>query len=301
MKRTSANRFVNLADTELIDLLHSMGDGLPREVAEEILARGPRMIPYLYVIVSDKSSWTRFLPEWWATVHSTYLLGAFSTVETIPALLSALRWADAFDCEWVTEDLPSMFGRLGEPAYGPLLSVVRDVSAGYGARAIALTSMASIALKTKILKTPFLDLAAGILSDVTEPVPLRQAAGNILLDFRAGHHREALVKFGREESRRKEDIPEYEGVFYDYEVDEILGSEDLDGDLAYYSRDWMVFYDAEERERRREFWDEEQVSYGREHLNPEENGQRSHDRADHSLCPCGSGRHFKDCCIKRVH
>ena len=300
MNRTGESRFRNLADIELIDLLHTMGDGLPREVVDEILARGPRMIPYLYVIVAEKSSWTRYLPEWWAAVHATYILGAFGTQETLPALLSALRWSDAFDCEWVTEDLPSMFGRLGEPAYGPLLTIVRELPAGYGARAIALSSMAAVALKEKTLKTPFLDLAARILADATEPVPLRQAAGNILLDMRSNAHREELIRFGREESRRKDDIPEYEGVFYDGEVDEILASEDLNGDLAYYSREWLSFYDPDERERRREFWEEEQANAGREGSRGEDE-PGSDRRENHTLCPCGSGKHFRDCCIKRVH
>ena len=182
MNRTGESRFRNLADIELIDLLHTMGDGLPREVVDEILARGPRMIPYLYVIVAEKSSWTRYLPEWWAAVHATYILGAFGTQETLPALLSALRWSDAFDCEWVTEDLPSMFGRLGEPAYGPLLTIVRELPAGYGARAIALSSMAAVALKEKTLKTPFLDLAARILADAWDHLAVGLSGAIAMLD-----------------------------------------------------------------------------------------------------------------------
>lgn len=293
-------RFRNLSDVELIDLMHSMGDGLPREVVDELLDRGSRVIPYLYVIVSDKTAWTRPIPDWWATVHATYILGAFEIPETLPALLSALRWADAFDCEWVTEDLPSMFGRLGDIAYGPLQAVARDVSAGWGARSIALSSMAAVALRARHLKEPFLDFAAYILSDVTEPVPLRQTAANTLMDFRSDAHRQLLLSFGREEAQRKEDIPEYEGVFYDYEVDEFLSSDDAQKDLHYYRRDWLVFYDPEERERRREFWDEEQHSIDSE-LTAKAEAEKAFEPTGITLCPCGSGRSYSDCCMKKMH
>jgi len=301
MKRIAEKRFRNLSDVELIDLMHTMGDGLPREVVDEVLDRGHRMIPYFYVIVSDKTSWTRPLPDWWACVHATYMLGAFETQETMPALLSALRWSDAFDCEWVTEDLPSMFGRLGQVAYGPLQAVVRDISAGWGARSIALSSMAAVAITTPFLKEGFLDFASYVLADVTEPLALRQSAANILMDFRSQAHRQILLNFGREEAVRKEEIPDYDGVFYDYEVDEFLHADDTRMDLDYYKRDWLIFYDSEERERRREFWEDEQLSAGQ--------GAAHDPDAEHgfepdrylSQCPCGSGRLYSECCMKKVH
>lgn len=295
-----SKRFRNLSDVEIIDLMHSMGDGLPREVVDEALDRGSRIIPYLYVIVSDKSAWTRPLPDWWATVHATYILGAFEAPETLPALLSALRWADAFDCEWVTEDLPSMFGRLGEISYAPLQAVALDASAGWGARSIALSSMAAVTLKERQLRERFLDFAAHILSDVTEPVPLRQTAANVLMDFRSGAHRQLLLMFGREESQRKEEIPEYEGVFYDYEVDEFLNDGEGQKDLYYYRRDWLAFYEPDERERRREFWDEEQQTLKRE-LDETEQAEKNFDPGMVTLCPCGSGRSYADCCLKKMH
>lgn len=301
MKRQEAKRFRNLADIELIDLLHSMGDGLPREVVDEVLDRGQRMIPYLYVIVSTKHAWTRPIPEWWATVHASYILGAFETPETLPALLSALRWSDAFDCEWVTEDLPSMFGKLGQVAYGPLQAVVKDLPAGWGARSIALSSMAAVAMKAEFLKPQFLDYAAAILSDHTEPVPLRQAAANILMDFRSYRHKKLLVDFGAEESGRKEEIPDYEGVFYDFEVEEFLTNDDHLADQEYYQRDWMMFYDVEERERRRDFWEEEQLHFAR---SVEEQGvfKAGFDKlSGSSQCPCGSGKKYSDCCVKKLH
>lgn len=297
MKRTDEKTFRSLSDAELIELLHTAGDGLPREIVDEFLERGHRMIPYLFVIVSDKGGWTRPLPEWWAVVHATYILGAYETPEALTGLLSALRWADAFDCEWVAEDLPSMFGRLGKTAYGPLLSVVRDVSAGWGARSIALSGMAGTCITAHFLRESFLEFAARLAGDQGEALPLRQTAANILLDFRAKQHRKVLVRFGREESQRKEEIAGYEGAFYDWEVDEFLEADESGEDLEYFERDWLVFYDAEERERRRDYWAEEQKKAEAER--PDEEVFESERYFSH--CPCGSGKPYRECCMRKMH
>jgi hypothetical protein len=112
-------RFRSLSDSELVDLLYTAGDRLPREAVDEILLRASRMLPQLAEIVVDKASWMSGVPEWWAVVHATYILGAMRDRDALVPLLTALRWADAFDCDWVTDDLPSIFSCLGPTAWEP--------------------------------------------------------------------------------------------------------------------------------------------------------------------------------------
>lgn len=290
-------RFHTLTDAELIDLLHTAGDRLPREAVDEILRRGSRMLSPLARIVSTKGSWTQPLPEWWAVVHATYCLGAVGIPDTLVPLLSALRWSDAFDCDWVAEDLPSIFGRLGPAAYEPLKSVAWDVTAGPGARSIALAAMASVALAARYLFEEVHALAARIAADPAEDLFLRQTAANLLLDFRASEHRDLLLAFGREEAERKRQDPEYQGVFFDWEVDELLGDEAGSGSQEYYQRDWLVFYEPEEIERRQERWRREQ-----EETQPGAGPETRAPRMDlHAPCSCGSGRPFAHCCYLRIH
>jgi hypothetical protein len=284
-----------MSDGELVELLHTQGDGLPRDVVDEFLDRGPRMIPLLYVIVGDKGSWTQPPPQWWAAVHATYILGAYESPETLSPLLAALRWADAFDNEWVAEDLPSILGKLGRAAYAPLQAVARDVSAGWGARSLALTSLAAVTITAPFLRKEFLSYAAQIAADVAEPVPLRQAAANILLDFRAKEHRSVLLRFGKEEAQRKEELPDYEGAFYDWEVDQFLKAEDRAADLAYYEQDWLVFYDPEERQHRRDYWAETEAEASKSQPAEPRKGHRV------TLCPCGSGKPYEECCVNKLH
>ncbi len=293
-------RFRSLSDDELVDLLFTAADRLPREAVDEMLRRRRRMLPRLADIVADKRAWTQSLPEWWAVVHATYILGAMETEEALVPLLTALRWADAFDCDWVTEDLPSMFARIGTPAYGPLRTVFLDPTAGPGARSIALASMAAVAASDRKLLREVLEQAAEVVADPSEPLYLRQTAANVLVDFRSRKHRRLLLAFGREEARRHREDPEYQGVFYDWEVDELLSGQGGEEIPEYYRRDWMIFYDPEEIEKRQERWRrEEQEAREREQ---EEQAMPQPGRRDlGEPCPCGSGRPFGQCCYLRMH
>ena len=294
--RQAQSRFQYLSDADLVDLLFTAGDRLPREAVDEILVRGHRMLPHLRSIVMDKAAWTQPIPEWWAAVHATYLLGAMETADALVPLLSALRWADAFDCDWVTEDLPSMLGRIGMPAFKPLRTILDDLTAGPGARAIALAGAAAASLSNPRLTTDVLDDAAAITGNTGENLFLRQSAANLLLDFRSERHVQLLKEFGREEAARRKENPEYQGVFYDWEVEELLRG-DAAQNLEYYRRDWMVFYEPEEIERREERWRREQEELGDSAPGAPGPAQRDLE----APCACGSGRPFKQCCYLRVH
>lgn len=289
-------RFQTLSDEALLDLLYTAGDRLSREVVDELLRRGPRVLPVLAEIVADKSAWTLPLPEWWAPVHATYLLGAMDTPVALVPLLTALRWADAFDCDWVTEDLPSIFAGQSAAAFEPLLVVAQDATAGPGARSVALASLAAIALSAEYLQDQVIALAARLLPVPSESLALRQTAANILADLRSSEHRDLLAAFGREEAGRHREDAEYQGVFYDWEVDDLL-AEPPEAAREYYQRDWLSFYDPEEIERRQERWEREQEEARQEQGVLE--GAAGRD--GRTPCACGSGRSYEECCFLKVH
>ena len=111
------------SDEELTELLFIEEDRLNRQVINEILARAETTAPILAEIVMDKHNWLQDLPEWWAPVHATYLLGALGDPRGVAPLMAALRWADAFDNDWVTDFLPAIFGTIGPPCLAALEAV----------------------------------------------------------------------------------------------------------------------------------------------------------------------------------
>jgi hypothetical protein len=118
--------YAMLSDDELLDLLYTAEDRLPRAAADEVVRRGERTVPLLSEIVSNQFKWTRRVPEWWAVVHASFLLGAIGTESTVIPLLRAPRWADAFDCDWVTEAMPSIFGRIGPARLNAVSAMARQ-------------------------------------------------------------------------------------------------------------------------------------------------------------------------------
>lgn len=290
-------RYRSLSDSELVELLHTAADLLTREAVDEFLSRGKRILPRLAEIIQDKASWNQSLPEWWAVVHATYILGAMQERDALVPLLSALRWSDAFDCDWVTDDLPGMFAHLGMVAREPLEIIARDVTAGPGARSIALAALAALSIDAPHVRVDLVSYAAGILSQANHDLYLRQTCANLLVDFRSTDHRDLLLAFGHEEALRRNADPDYSGVFYDWEVDELLGETGGASALEVYRRDWLVFYDPEEIDNRQERWNREREDAEKE-LTPDADFPTTDPR---SPCPCGSGWAFDQCCYLKIH
>lgn len=292
-----------LDNDELIDLLFTEEDRLPQEAAEEIVRRGEELIDELTGIVLDRSLWTAELPDWWAPVHATYLLGALATETVIMPMLSSLRWSDAYDCEWVVEELPSMFGTIGLAAREPLEQVVCDRSAGWSARAMAMDSLAAICLRNPEAEAEIMRMVATVLGDESEELGARRAAAVILLDFRRAECKDVLVSFAAEEENRFKGDAKFDGVVSPDEVEKDLMM--AGRDTEHYAHNWLRFYDETEIEARHQRWAEEDAKYrvcpqldreGSTHSRPKARQIRLEDP-----CPCGSGKKYRRCCWEKLH
>ncbi len=196
--------YATLEDGQLFELIFTAEDRLERKAALEI-ARRDGLAPYLAEVVGEKQNWLAELPEWWAVVHASYLLAQRGGEETVLPLLSALRWSDAFDCDWVTELLPAMLGRVGPPMLPGLTAVARDLSAGWSARDLAMKGLAAITLHHPESREHVFRIIGERFMDEGEERLVRQLAGHVLLDFRVHNYRLALLVFAREEEGRDED------------------------------------------------------------------------------------------------
>jgi len=288
-----------LSNDELVELLFTEEDHLKRIYVDEMLERIDELREELASIVSDRFLWMIDGAEWWATLHATYILGAAGDEKTVVPLLSALRWSDAYDNAWVTEELPSIFGQVGEPAVKSLMQVVSDKSAGWTVRLVALDSLAAIALVHPDCETDLLSYIKSILKDKNEEHPLKRSAAIILLDFRQQDMREELLLVAHNEVRLGGEMET---------VRPILTPEDVERELKvsiraeeFYLRNWLRFYDDVEISRRQRLGvDGDQkirvmsaFSYQSEEGYGLAEGLR--------LCPCGSGLMYRNCCWEKLH
>lgn len=250
----------SLETEQLTDLLFMAEDRLEAGAIAE-MARRDEMLPILIQVVTTKHNWLSELPAWWAVVHATYSLGLRGGEEAAPPLLAALRWSDAYDCDWVTEVLPSIFGRLGPPAIPGLTSVVRDSAAGWSVRDVAMKGLAAISLSHTDSAEHVFRIIGERFMDEGEERSVRQLAGLILLDFRRADYRLAMIHFAKESPLVSDMDLWYIPGLNSEEVEwAFRGGEP---ELWHYTDDWMRFYDPAEIQRRQKRWMRERMGYGR--------------------------------------
>lgn len=253
------NQFALLDDEQLADLLYTSEDRLPLEAAREIASRDG-LLPFLAEVVRDKQSWLTELPEWWAVVHSTYILAMRGGEEVVLPLLSALRWADAFDCDWVTELMPSMLGKQGPAVIPGLTAVVRDPTAGWSARDLAMKGLAAVSLSHPDSETHVFRIIGERFMDEGEDRAVRYMAAQILLDFRRQEYRLPLLRYARQQSSFSVLSPWWDTALDPEEVE--WSFRQAEPELWHYQEDWTRFYDPGEIQRRQKRWSRERLGAG---------------------------------------
>jgi hypothetical protein len=281
------SEYWNLSDEKLVDLLFTEEDRLPRGVVDEFVRRGG-MTERLGRIVGDPYNWNEPLPAWWAVVHGVYILGAIGTPDAVLPLLRALRYAEACENDWVTEDLPAIFGKIGIPALEGLRGMAADRTGGWLTRAATLESLAAITLSHAEKERELFGFIRGIFLDRHEDRTLRQMAGHVLLDFLRNDSRADLAAFGNEERQLADRDPSYKPAFLADDVDREF--ERGEKALERYTRDWLSFYSTDVMAERRKRWDEERRS----------NADSPEHAPAQELCPLSTDRKRKKCCIGKV-
>lgn len=182
-----------LADEDLLNLLATEEDRLPRPVVDEILRRADDLTDALVRLCTDPDLWGAEGPAAWAPVHATLLLGARPTPRALPALLAALREAARRRIAWLLEALPGAFGELGRPGVAPLKVRALDRAASDLERDLALRALAAVAARTPIEQGEILDFFRALAENEEEADGLRARAAAELLRFRRPGDRTVLL------------------------------------------------------------------------------------------------------------
>lgn len=139
-------KYQTLSDDDLLNLLFTEEDRLPRAAVDEFIKRWERMIDPLSEIVSGQYKWTKPLPEWWAVVHAMYILGGIGGKGVVLPLLKGMRWAVVYDCDWISDVLPSILGKIGMVAMTGLKSIASDKTSDWYIRSIGIEGLAAITI-----------------------------------------------------------------------------------------------------------------------------------------------------------
>ncbi len=301
-----------LTDEALLDLLVTEEDQLPRAAVDEFVARGARIVEPLARLVTKPEMWQAELPVFWAPIHATYILGAIGSAGVIPALIRAMEQAEAQDCDWITDEIPSILGRLGAPARSPLITLLNDRSRSPYLRATAAEALAATTLADPVDADSIFGLIGACLADQAEDEYLHDIAGNLLLDFRRSEHKDTLLAFAREQEGNRRHDPLFPLVFSEQDVVDAFAK--LTPTLRHYTRTWLDFYSPSTIAQRQARWQEEDRRQGEPDdsekdpldddlldLLPVEPIVRSEPKIGRNdPCPCGSGKKYKKCCLDKA-
>jgi hypothetical protein len=243
----------SLTDADLLRLLETEDDRLPREAVDEFVRRGDRMIEPLTAICRDERRWKSPEDGSWVPVHATFILGAIGGEDVLPGLLDALVHAAQHEYATVTDDLPDIFARLGPAALPGLRRLLSDTALPATVRTEVPGPMAAIAAGLDVAaRDDLLDVLRGVASRDPDWA-VRGSAGSALLDFARPDDRDFLLRLGRR-LEEKTEIPH----FVAEDVTMVYESPGWNGPRL---GDWLHFYDAtaiaaRQRERQDELEDE---------------------------------------------
>ncbi len=289
-----------MSNEELIEQLFVQEDHLPRQIVDEICRRSSEVLPLLKEIVMDRNAWIMDLPEWWGPVHAVYILGAIGTKDVVNSILTAIRWADAYDNEWVLEDLPSILGSLGDLVYDDLIRILHDITAGWSARTIAMEALVSYILRHPEMEESVVFHFGKVLQDKSEEIGARRSAAFVLLDLRRNDYRSDIIGFAKSEENRSKNYPDYPQAFTVQDAIEELSMPRRG--LDDYLRDWLTFYEQYAIEQRQAHWQNEDYKTRPDYIPEDVIDERSKLVIGRNTpCPCGSGRAYKRCCWNKLH
>ena len=290
-----------LDDGKLVNLLFTEEDRLPRTAVDEFIRRGERMIEPLSNIVLEESNWAKERPEFWTPIHAVFILGAIGTQETIAPLITAIKWSEKYDVDWVFEVFPSIFGKIGMPAMESLRQFVQDKEQNWYVRTIALQGLAAVVVYNPEVENDVIFFIHSIFTNTEENMDVRVSAAGVLLDFKCSEYKESLLAFCDEQRKSSKPSPFSLVSFNEEDVERIFSENEKD--VGLYTRDWLSFYDEESIKRRQRRWKAEADEKEERQYEDESEGlleplaQGTPKIGRNSPCPCGSGKKYKKCCI----
>lgn len=204
--------------------------------------------------------------EVWAPVHAWRALGQLRAAEAVPVLLEQLALLDDDDDEWAGEELPDVFGMIGEAAVQGLTGYVRNKQNSLMMRAVAASALAKIGIRfPETRETCIAVLEKELARFSQKDAELNGFLVSYLLDLQAV---EALATIEVAYQRDCVD-PTVCGDFEDVEID--LGVRD------------------KRTKPRANLWAFDPPA-----------GQVSKKKVGRNEpCPCGSGKKYKKCCLNK--
>jgi hypothetical protein len=248
--------FANFSDEEMIDLLFSEGDRLPREAVDEMVRRGERMIEPLAHIIGDESVWKEADDSMWAVLHAVHILGAMGGEKVVKPLLKALFLSATHQDDSIMDILPAIIGCFPVAALAELKEIAARKEVDGNVRTMVIEGMVEMALcHRELADDVFAFIGDLFLHD--ESADVQEFSGLMLMDNQRAKYKDALLAF----VRKHKDDP-----FLMYDEEEVIRSfsAPMPDSALRRSFDLLSFYNPEQvaaRKQLRECGDRDDNDY----------------------------------------
>lgn len=294
--------YAALSDSQIVDLLFTEGDLLPRAAVDEIIRRGVPLAPALVGIIDDDGVWEAEPPRGWAVVHATFILASMRPPGALEALIRSIYRADDLGFDWANEHARSLLGSFGPPAVPKLAAAALDSTRSAIVRMVLKDALGWIGRNHAEVRDEVTKTLRAVIHDTASDIDVRVSAARELLEFALPGDRELILSVADGtvvDEREVRDI---------YEAQAPTPLHPLD--------DWLKFYDPAEiagRQEEAEAPEEDGAGESEAAWEPEASlSMIPEPSADPDLpppplraeakvgrnapCPCASGKKFKKCC-----
>ena len=262
------------------------------ELVSEVLAKKQEMVPFLADLVKDKQYWNVSGYDSWAPITAIHLLSLSKEKQALDALIYVLCKYPEELGDWLTEDMPSLLSYFGVDAFESLKNIILDRRVYQWSRNAAARAIMVVADKSgdKNLRAQAIEC-------------LKEAIRNEK-DFEA----RSFFVFELSEMKDGYCLPFFKSLFdagmvdpkvtsYS-EIEELYaGRYDDTIYLVHDTKDPMDYFreGTEIRRSLSEVYDEKEKT--RSSLHSAHGQKKKVGRND--PCPCGSGKKYKKCCLKK--
>lgn len=291
----------------IIGLMIADEDRVPRKVIDECARRGDAMVSHLSRLADESRDWHGDPPgDGWLKLHAVMILGLIPSKSAGLLLVKFMRRLSREEDhdlqDWLAGYWPALFHNKPESVLPALRALGEDHTVDWYIRICAIEAVVAAARHqgSDTLESA-LEWLAGIVANEEEDWELRLCSGNTLLDFPRAEYRLLLEGMAARQS----------GLGVHFSQEEVERAYVTMQDKAGWERfnDPWKFYSPSEIAARKQRWEKEDA----ESDAGEWDGDYDYDetflpdtyvRAEpkigrNDLCPCGSGKKYKKCCLDK--
>jgi len=290
-----ATNYQAMSTEKLIDEFILSELRVPIPLVKEICNR-PDSVPYLARIVEEDTYWVIGGPgDAWSAIHALHLLGGIETKEALNVLIATLRDYGEDIGNWLLGSMPAILANFGPSAIGPLKAVVLDDGLDGFVRGAASKALVVIAYNHSECREPIIKLFRQIIRDAD----VRDAEDS---DMFISLLVEDLVQFKDQAATEEIELAFTKGLVDESYIDLVDVKRIYrtpDEELYYHHFDWDPI----------DHFSQENIEYLDKLHYVEAEKQKSGSKLTkgkkkkkigrNDPCPCGSGKKYKKCCLRK--